>query len=171
MKRFALALNLSAVVAAFPIGLGACSSGGVASPAPASPSGTFAPGDGGTPPHEMHDMPGPQDSGGPDSEAALNGCTTFIDQTADTAARTIDWVRSVGTVCYRIKKGQTMTWNPKDTSFSAHPLRLDAGSMGSPIVNQSTGSTPFGATFAATGTFGFSCGFHPDMMGAISVVP
>lgn len=110
------------------------------------------------------DASGPSDAG---ADAVVNGCTTFEDKTADAADRTIVWARKVGTTCWRVKKGQSVTWNPVET-FDAHPLAGDEAT--SPIAKQSQGTTPYAVVFPAAGTFGFTCGFHFDMTGAIQVV-
>lgn len=99
----------------------------------------------------------------------VNDCTSYEDRTADNADRTITWVRSVGRVCLRIKKGQSVTWNPQGTSFADHPLGASGGSSGNPIMTRSSGAAPYVQAFTTNGTFGFVCGFHFDMTGAIQV--
>lgn len=120
---------------------------------------------------DAHRTPSPSPDGSSASDAGadavVNGCTTFEDKTADAADRTIAWGRNVGTTCWRVKKGQSVTWNPIET-FDAHPLAGDEATT--PIAKQAQGSTPYTVVFSAAGTFGFTCGFHFDMTGAIQVV-
>ncbi len=116
---------------------------------------------------------GPADGATSDASvegSAVNGCTTYEDRTAASADRTIVWIRSVGTVCLRIKTGQSVTWNPKATDFASHPLKPSGGGATNPIVAQGPGAAPYVQPFASAGTFGFVCGFHFDMTGAIQVV-
>lgn len=96
---------------------------------------------------------------------ALNGCTTYVDRTADTASRDITWgfsVASTPEACMKIKVGQTVTWKGDHT---LHPLGAKGGDASNPIKEAET------ITFAAAGSFGFVCTAHSTMTGAIVVVP
>ena len=99
----------------------------------------------------------------------VNGCTTFEDLTGADANRTIIWIRTVGQKCLQVKAGQSVVWDPQQT-FEAHPLRPTKGSPESPIAKQESGGARYTVIFPKAGIFGFICGFHFDMTGAIKVV-
>lgn len=96
---------------------------------------------------------------------ALNGCTNYVDKTADAASREITWgfsVSSTPEACMKIKVGQTVTWNG---NLGTHPIGTKGGDSPSPITNAAT------AKFDKAGTFGYVCTAHANMQGAIVVVP
>ena len=104
-----------------------------------------------------------------DSGAVLNGCTTFVDHTAAADARSLTWSLSISSSpdrCMKIKVGQSVTWNG---SFTTHPLHDDGGDSPNPISASTSPTGPI--AFAAAGTFGYICGVHASMNGAILVVP
>lgn len=105
------------------------------------------------------------DGGG--GAATLNGCTTFVDESAPTAAHKIVWDLSVAsspTRCMTIRKGQTIAF---EGNFTAHPLGASGGDTPTPFSSvAATGKV----TFTAAGIFGFVCGNHPTMTGAIKVI-
>ena len=116
----------------------------------------------------------------PASDAAadlVEGCTTFVDRTdpTNTDGRVLLWDPSIAvddSRCLQIKVGQTVTWGdgsggPGD--FKNHPLIAFEGDDNNPIENliYATGVV----TFDAPGTFGYVCGTHPAMKGAVKVVP
>jgi plastocyanin len=106
----------------------------------------------------------------PPSDAAptVNGCTAYVDRTADAASRVIAWTYTVASDparCMRITVGQSVTWNG---DFVQHPRLAQGGDAPSPIAD--AGAAPEVA-FPAQGTFGFACGNHPFMTGAIRVAP
>ena len=107
------------------------------------------------------------DSGGDAGAVVVNSCKTFTDKTAAGAARSITWSFPLSNDdrCWTIKKGQTVTFSG---DFSQHPLLVQDGTKPSPITNydMTTGKVVFGAV----GTYGFVCGNHPQMTGAIQVV-
>ena len=104
-----------------------------------------------------------------DSGAALNGCTTFVDHTAAADPRALTWSLAISSSpdrCMKIKVGQSVTWNG---SFTTHPLHDDGGDAPNPISASTSPTGPI--AFPAAGTFGYICGVHASMNGAILVVP
>ncbi len=97
--------------------------------------------------------------------AVLNGCTTYVDRTGDTAGREITWdfpVASTPEACLKIKVGQSVTWKG---DFVTHPLASKGGDSPSPITNVAT------TKFDKAGLFGWVCTRHPSMQGVVQVVP
>ena len=133
-------------------------------------------GDGGTdsgtdstsPPPPPPPPPPPGDSGTDapvTPDPPLNGCTTYVDLTADAAKREIPWdfpVTSAPEHCMKIKVGQTVKWNG---NRNTHPLAASGGDSPNPITDADT------VTFPKAGVFGYICSAHPNMKGAIVVVP
>lgn len=110
---------------------------------------------------------GGADAGGGDSgPVVVNACKNFTDRSAASASRIITWDFSVSTAperCMIIKKGQDVTFMG---DFTFHPLLASGGDMPNPISKpDATGKV----TFAKAGLFGFMCGNHPSMTGAIQV--
>ena len=115
------------------------------------------------------------DSGGGDAgnDAAgpINGCTTFVDMTADGGVIT----GPAGALpsqyqpnCVHIKTGQSVTWN---SDFVSHPLDPFGGDTPNPIQATASGTTVT-FSFPNAGTFGFHCGIHTtSMFGAVQVTP
>jgi plastocyanin len=106
-----------------------------------------------------------------DAAGPVNGCTTFVDRSAPSDTRQIDFPTGVNPTqynppCMQIAVGQTVTFAG---SFMHHPLEPFGGDSSNPITSTSTGnSAPF--TFPAAGTFGFHCSAHPGIMfGAVLV--
>jgi plastocyanin len=118
------------------------------------------------------DSPTSADSAMGDGATPLNGCTTFVDDTA-AANPTITGPMGVNPVqyapsCVKIKAGQSVTWK---VAFANHPLEQAGGDANSPIANANTG-TSVTFQFPNAGEFGFECAFHPTIMfGAVLVVP
>lgn len=123
----------------------------------------------------------PAPSGSPSAgsaPAAVNGCTSYVDMTADSAARTIKWDFSIASDtnrCMKVKVGQSVTFNG---NFTAHPLVELGGDSPNPFsgakallkdAGLASEHTPI--TFATAGTFGYKCSIHASMTGAIVVVP
>ena len=145
--------------------LAACSSSS-SSPPPDTDSGAVAQSDGGV------DAAVAVDSSKADAAPAPeNDCTVFADHTADAAMRSIQWdifVKGVPERCIKIKAGQVVTWidGAGVADFNAHPLVIYLpGGGAAPAVDEATGK----ATFAKAGLFGFACGVHPTMKGAVLV--
>jgi len=127
-----------------------------------SPTGTGNTADGGGAGSDSSTTGG--DSGGTASKA-VNGCTSYTDGT------TIAWERSMKppASCVRVKKGGTVTFNG---DFASHPLAAKGGDgAGTPFTTITDSGNSQAFTFATVGTFGFVCNIHPDMTGAIEVVP
>lgn len=103
----------------------------------------------------------------------VEGCTTFVDRRDPSADRTLLWDQSIAvddTRCMEIKVGQTVTWGngaggPGD--FAQHPVVPFEGDDNNPIqnMNYQTGEV----VFPTAGTFGYVCGTHPAMKGAVKV--
>ena len=109
------------------------------------------------------------DSGG--DAGLVNGCTTFVDMTADGGVITGPngpQPSQYQPNCVHIKTGQSVTWNSK---FSNHPLQPSGGTTPTPITLTNTGTTVT-FSFPNAGTFGYHCQVHPGMMfGAVEVTP
>lgn len=91
----------------------------------------------------------------------------YVDRTATSADREITWgfsIQSDPERCMRVRVGQSVTFIG---SFGAHPLDPEGGDLPSPIAAHTDGRV----TFTTAGTFGYVCGFHPQMKGAVHVVP
>lgn len=104
------------------------------------------------------------DSGGSTTKA-VNGCSTYADKTAGGATIAWDLSSSPPATCIKIKKGGTVTFNG---SFSSHPLVAKDGDSPTPFSSPPSGSSAT-ITFPNAGTFGFICGIHSSMTGAIQV--
>ena len=113
------------------------------------------------------------EAGGADAADAapveVNACKTFVDRTAAGASRNITWDFPVSTAperCMTIKVGEAVTFMG---DFTLHPLMAGGGDSPNPfsMVDTTTGKV----TFAKAGLYGFACGNHPSMIGAIQVVP
>jgi plastocyanin len=101
--------------------------------------------------------------------AVVNACKTFVDRSASTASRTITWDFPVSTAperCMTVKVGESVTFMG---DFGLHPLLAGGGDSPNPFssVDTTTGKV----TFPKAGLYGFMCGNHPSMIGAIMVVP
>ena len=105
----------------------------------------------------------------------MNACTTFEDLSATDAPRAIKWDFDVSTSplrCMQIKVGQKVRWTADGANVTAdfvtHPLDAQGGDTPNPIadVDEASGEV----TFPTAGIFGFACGIHPAMTGAIKVV-
>jgi plastocyanin len=123
---------------------------------------------------------GSTDGGGSDGSAAdagggdaapvvISSCNTFVDRSSASASRTITWDFSVSTAperCMTVKAGQKVTFSG---SFSTHPLISGDGDKPNPIatLDPATGEV----VYPKAGVFGFICGIHPSMIGAIKVIP
>ncbi|MDF3066059.1 MAG: hypothetical protein K0R38_1660 [Polyangiaceae bacterium] len=104
-------------------------------------------------------------------ELPLNGCLEFVDARAPGALREIAWDYGTGgdpRRCLLIQQGQSVTWQGP---FSTHPIQAAGGSMPSPIIGDTlSDATSYQVTFGALGDFGYVCGLHTSMRGAIRVV-
>jgi hypothetical protein len=98
----------------------------------------------------------------------VHGCmdALFVDRSAPGAERRLTWDPSIPgnpARCLRIQVGQHVEW---DGSFSFHPLEAEDGDTPNPIADHADGRV----TFHSPGTFGYVCGFHPQMNGAVRVM-
>lgn len=113
---------------------------------------------------------------GSEAGAVINACTTFVDRSATGADRSLPWGQLTGfdiankpERCMQIKVGQSVSYGPGDAGdFTAHPLNAKGGDTPNPFQSTITGGV---VTFPKAGTFGYSCGLHGQMTGAIKVVP
>jgi plastocyanin len=100
---------------------------------------------------------------------AVQGCadTMYIDRSAPGAERNITWdpgIASAPERCMQVRVGQQVRWNG---SFAAHPLDAEDGDTPNPIATHVEGLV----VFSTPGTFGYHCGFHAQMKGAVRVLP
>ncbi len=104
------------------------------------------------------------DTNAPNPPTTINGCATFVDRTADNAARTVPWNEDLiyePVRCMQVRVGQSVTFNG---DLDNHPMLPSGGDAPSPL-----GAAV--ATFTAPGTYGYRCIPHPsEMNGAIRVV-
>ncbi len=102
----------------------------------------------------------------------VNGCKDYFDATGDTDTREIVWDLSVSSTeahCMAVKAGQTVTFKG---DFGSHPLVASGGD--SPNAFSSFDSATGKITFTEADKdklYGYVCGNHPSMMGAIYIVP
>jgi plastocyanin len=109
---------------------------------------------------------------GPDvAPTAVNGCTSFEDESVPGADGYINWKNPLAAKekCIQVKVGQDVTFGT--TNFSVHPLSPSGGDAGNPIQPQTTGTADYVVSFPTPGVFGFKCNVHAVMTGAIKVVP
>jgi len=153
MRRFGFA-GLGVVVA---LSVYACSSDSTTG------SGTGTGTDGGS---SGSDAGSAATDGGGTTTKTVNGCSSYTDKTGGGATITWDLSASPPSTCLKIKKGGTVTFNG---SFSSHPLLAKDGDSPTPFNSPPSGTTATIA-FPNAGTFGFICGIHSSMTGAIQVV-
>ncbi len=148
-----MVVGIAGLVACSSDGTSSSSSGGSSSSSSSGASG----GDSGT-------GDGGSDGGG---GLVVNGCKTFVDESAPGAARKIVWDFPVSTAanrCMIVKKGQQVAF---EGNFMTHPLGPLGGNGPNPFSSvPDTGKV----SFPNAGTFGFACSVHPAMLGAIQVV-
>ena len=107
---------------------------------------------------------------GDGSNSQLNGCTTYKDQTAGGGAITFPMVGApmqYSPACVHIKAGQSVTWTG---AFASHPLQPEGGAVPNPVTSVQTGMTTT-ILFPTAGVYGYGCGIHGSMIGAIQVTP
>jgi hypothetical protein len=95
----------------------------------------------------------------------LQGCALgdFVDERAPESPRTIRFTHGLGQLaerCMRVAVGQTVSFVG---DLSNHPLQAPVEEPDNPIARHENGKV----TFLAPGVFGFICGSHPAMRGAI----
>jgi hypothetical protein len=94
----------------------------------------------------------------------LNGCTSYVDRTAPDASRDIAWDGALPLRperCMKIRLGDRPLFIG---DFEEHPLAEFGGDDPSPFD-----TIPW--TFDRPGVFGYYCTVHPEMLGAIWIVP
>jgi plastocyanin len=109
-----------------------------------------------------------------DAGPPLNGCTTYVDHTAD---KEVDLQWDFGIAqrpdhCSQIKVGSVVKWTG---DFGTHPLDALGGDTPNPIAGAfmdagGTGTTSIFIAFPNAGKFGYHCDVHATMLGAIEVV-
>jgi plastocyanin len=116
-------------------------------------------------------------SGDAESIPAVNGCTSYKDETnAQDVVVTWDFpITTSDSRCIKVKVGTTVTFQG---DFTTHPLMAQGGDSPNPlssnadrITNPGTAEERASTKFASAGVFGFWCAIHPAMTGAILVVP
>lgn len=116
-------------------------------------------------------MPGGLAGGPEQPPVPPNGCLEFVDGRASAELRTIPWGYSLGhypSRCLLVQLGQAVMWQG---AFGSHPIQPAGGTMPSPIIGDTLSEqTSYQVTFDALGTYGYDCGLHPSMRGAIRVV-
>lgn len=98
----------------------------------------------------------------------LNGCSSYVDATADDADRTLAWgydIENDPRRCLKVRVGQVVTF---DGNVSRHPIDALGGARPNPFAGSLSSATSF--TFDQTGGFGFVCTYHEEMLGVIWVV-
>jgi hypothetical protein len=117
------------------------------------------------------DSGGGGDDGG-SMDPQINGCTTYVDHTADQEVD-LQWdfgINQKADHCSKIKKGASVKWTG---DFNAHPLDAHNGDANNPIAGagaNADGGASVTITFSNTGTFGYWCDIHMTaMQGAIIV--
>jgi plastocyanin len=117
----------------------------------------------------------PVDSGA-DTGGALNGCTTFVDRTADDAERNLKWDLDIAQAparCMKIKVGQSLKLSA-DGSFTpadlgAHPVEALGGDEPSPFTDPGVDAAG-NVVFDKAGSFGFGCEVHGTAMTGVILV-
>ena len=135
---------------------------------------TTSTGDSGTPTPDSGG--GGPDAIGADTLAPINGCSTFTDRSNAADTRSITWDLSVASTpnhCMLVKVGQSVTWLG---NFTSHPLGPLGGATPNPITGSGATTNDAGQSsatiaFPSAGDYGYVCGIHASMTGAIRVVP
>lgn len=119
---------------------------------------------------------GPTGGGGVEAEA-VNGCTTYKDLTA-VGAYDIKWDESIASSedrCIKLSVDQPMSWVG---NFTTHPIKGSGGSTPNPfdtakdnMSNPGSEQEASALSFNTPGTYGYICGVHATMTGAVLVVP
>jgi len=112
---------------------------------------------------------GPAQAQAQDEQAPLlNGCSSYVDRTADDADRTLNWTYGIDSDperCIKIKVGQTVTF---EGNLNTHPIDAQGGDASNPFTGAESSTPTF--TFTRAGIFGFVCVYHEEMQGAVWVV-
>lgn len=114
-------------------------------------------------------------SSGTPVDAGVGNCQTFVDKTADDAARVLIWDTTLFNKperCMKVKVGQKVKFTSDGAApadFGSHPIGANGGDASNPVTTVDT--TTGELTLPSAGTFGFMCTIHPSMIGAFEVVP
>lgn len=114
--------------------------------------------------------------------AIVNDCNggDYSDHTAEADAQGthLKWDESIANSndrCIKVKLGSTVTL---EGNFQEHPLEAAGGDKDNPfagigerIANPGTPEEYAPTKFGATGVYGYKCPKHPEMKGAVLVVP
>jgi plastocyanin len=114
--------------------------------------------------------------------AVVNGCNggDYSDHTADADAQGthVKWDESIASSndrCIKVRVGSTVTF---EGDFAKHPMSASGGEsvnplagIGERIANPASPEEFAPTKFEKTGVYGFVCSKHPEMKGAILVVP
>ncbi|HSC86923.1 MAG TPA: hypothetical protein VLC09_06615 [Polyangiaceae bacterium] len=110
-------------------------------------------------------------SGGSGGAPVVSHCTSFVDRSAPDAQRRIVWdftIASSELRCLRVAQGQTVVFVGE---FGTHPLGESGGTQPNPIQGTSSDAiSEYSVSFPHLGTFGYECGIHATMRGAVEVV-
>lgn len=141
---------------------------GAASGGPAAEGGGT--GSAGAPPGAVG-AAGASEAGGSEPAPTVNGCVIFVDGTHPLAERVIPWDFSLGFApgrCLSISVGQSVTWSGP---LGTHPLQAAGGTTPSPILaDYPPDATSHSIAFPVPGLYGYVCGNHSTMQGAIRVL-
>jgi plastocyanin len=66
-----------------------------------------------------------------------------------------------------VKVGQSVSWQNADTT--SHTATADGGAFNTGTVSPGATSAP--VRMSTAGTFSYHCGFHPSMVGTLTVTP
>ena len=104
------------------------------------------------------------------ASAAPSDCSSYTDRSGAGDSRTLVWdfsITSNPARCMKVRVGQSVIWQGDVLGF--HPLASDGGTTPNPIPGAPTSASAT-VTFTQPGTFGYICGNHAFMTGAIQVV-
>lgn len=100
----------------------------------------------------------------------VSGCDDFVVRTDGDADREVAWGFVITTSderCMTVAVGQSVVY---EGSFAGHPLGPSDGDTPNPFAHFVQTTTRATVTFPAVGTYGFECGNHATMRGAVRVV-
>lgn len=111
--------------------------------------------------------------------AVVNGCNggDYGDHTTEPEPK-VKWDETIVQSfdrCIKVKVGQTVSY---EGDFAKHPLEASGGDAKNPfagakerIVDAGKPEERTPVAFKSTGVFGYKCTKHPEMQGAVLVVP
>ena len=118
----------------------------------------------------------PTDGGtaNPDAAAALNGCATYVDHTANSTF-VLSWdapLNMDANRCSKVKVGTKVIFLGVPSVFSVKdPIAARGGDTPTPIAGYDGPDSDYTVTFPTAGTFGFGSTTHAPQTGVILVVP